>query len=96
VLHILSVCLSFSPYLFGTQIASSLGRIILSFVASLALLFFYFNYLIQVTIFGKQVTSIFSKLFSDTFFILRRILRDIIINVSRSWCKVPVILVRFL
>jgi hypothetical protein len=33
---------------------------------------------------------------SQTFLIVRRIQRDIIINVQKSSCKVPVILVRFL
>ena len=32
---------------------------------------------------------------SDTFLILRKIQRDIIISVQRSSCKVPAILVRF-
>ena len=37
----------------------------------------------------------FSKLLSEIFPILRNIQRDIIINVRRSSCKVPVILVKF-
>ena len=31
----------------------------------------------------------------ETFLILRRIQRDIVMNVCRSYCKVPVIFVRF-
>jgi hypothetical protein len=38
---------------------------------------------------------IFSTTFFRTFLILRRIQRDIIINVHRSLCKINVILVRF-
>jgi hypothetical protein len=37
----------------------------------------------------------FSLNVSETFFLLRRIQRDIVINVQRPSCKVPVILVRF-
>ena len=37
----------------------------------------------------------FYTIFSETFLIPQRIERDIIINVLRSSCKVPVILVRF-
>ena len=38
---------------------------------------------------------IFSTTFSETFFILRRIQSDIITNVHRSACKVPIILSDF-
>jgi hypothetical protein len=59
------------------------------------------HYLINGTIFGKKLLNIkcvfwFSvQLLSETFLILRRIQQDIIINIHRSSCKVPVILVRF-
>jgi hypothetical protein len=44
----------------------------------------------------KMCVLIFStKLFSETFLIMRRIQRDTIINVHKSSCKVPVILVIF-
>jgi hypothetical protein len=52
-------------------------------------------YLIKSTIFGKRLTSIkcvfwFSRqLLSETFLILRRIQRDIVINVKTPSCKVP-------
>ena len=39
---------------------------------------------------------IFSTTFPEIFFILRRIQRDMTINVRSSSCKIPVILVRFL
>ena len=42
----------------------------------------------------KYVFLIYLQLMSETFIILRIIQRDIIINVRRSSCKVPVILVR--
>jgi hypothetical protein len=62
---------------------------------------FFTHYLINCTIFGKMLLNIkcvfwFSlQLLSETFLILRRIQRDIIINVHRSSCRVPVVLVRF-
>ena len=43
----------------------------------------------------KSAFSVSLQLLSETFLILRRILRDITINVHRSSCKVPVSLVRF-
>jgi hypothetical protein len=58
------------------------------------------HYLINGTIFGKKLLNIkcvfciYLQLLSETFLILRRIQWDII-NVHRSSCKVPVILVRF-
>jgi len=58
-------------------------------------------YLINCTILGKILMNI-KRLFwfslqylSEIFLILRKIQRGIIINVNRSSCKVPVILVRF-
>jgi hypothetical protein len=59
------------------------------------------HYLINGMIFEKKLLNIkcvfwFSlQLSSETFLILRIILRNIIINVHGSSCKVPVILVRF-
>jgi hypothetical protein len=59
-------------------------------------------YLINGTIFGKKkllntkYVFVFSvQLLTETFFILRRIKRDIVINVHTSLCKVPVIIVGF-
>ena len=43
----------------------------------------------------KGVLCYSLQLLSETFFILRRIQRDIIINVRRSLRKLPLILVRF-
>ena len=43
----------------------------------------------------KTCFLIFSPTLSETFLILRRIERDMIINVIVSSCKVPFILVRF-
>jgi hypothetical protein len=58
------------------------------------------HYLINGTIFRKEVIEhkvrvLSLQLFAETFLILRRIQRDITINVHRSSCKVPVTLVRF-
>ena len=56
------------------------------------------HYLINGTIFGKMLLSTkcvfwFSlQLLPETFLILRRIQRDVIINVRRSSCKVPLFL----
>ena len=58
------------------------------------------KYLMKGTIFGKTLMSIkcvfwFSlQLLFETFFILRRIQRDIVINMNISSCKVPFILDR--
>ena len=58
------------------------------------------HYLIKDTIFGKKLLNkkcVFCftlQLWSETFLILRIIQQDIIINVHRSSCKVPVILIR--
>jgi hypothetical protein len=58
------------------------------------------QYLINVTIFGKTLLDIkrvfwFSlKLLSETFLILRRTERDILINVHKHSCKIPFISLR--
>jgi hypothetical protein len=43
----------------------------------------------------KMCVLIFSTTLSETFLILRRFQRDIVIYVHRSSCKIPVILIRF-
>jgi hypothetical protein len=59
------------------------------------------HYLTNGTILKKKIVEhkmyfdFVYKFFSETFHILRRIRRGIIINVHRSSCEVPVILVRF-
>jgi hypothetical protein len=65
------------------------------------------HWLINGTIFGREreggeklnikrvFFSVCPQLLSETFLIIRRIQRDSIINVHRSSCDVPVIVVRF-
>jgi hypothetical protein len=59
------------------------------------------QYLINGTIFGKKLLNIkcvfwfYLQLLSETFLILRRIQLDIIVNVHRSSCKVPLLLSDF-
>ena len=83
------------------QIASFLRRVMLSSVACLALSHFSTLYHKRHHFRGNKILNIkcvfwFSvKLLSETFPILRRSQRDIIMNVHRSSCKVPVIFVRF-
>ena len=61
----------------------------------------FLHYLKNCTIFGRKLFNIkcvfwFSlQILYERFLILRRIQRDTIINIHRSSCKVPVILVRF-
>jgi hypothetical protein len=82
------------------QIASFVRRIILSSVSCLALPYFstlsHIRYDFRENIIEhKMCVLVFSITLSEIFLILRRIQRDIIINVHRCFCKVPVILVRF-
>jgi hypothetical protein len=84
------------------QHAKRMRRIILPPVASLSVPHFP-TFFINGTIFGKNVTEhkmcilIFSTNLSEIFVILRRINRDIVVNVhtSRSSCKVLGITLRF-
>ena len=58
------------------------------------------HYLINGTIFGKRLLNtkcvflLSLQILSEIFLILRRIQRDTVINVYRSSCKVPIIVVR--
>jgi len=66
-----------------------------------ALLAFFAHYLINGTIFGKHLLKlkyVFSLaiLLSKAFLILRRVQRDVTINVRRSSCEVLVVLFRFI
>jgi hypothetical protein len=62
---------------------------------------YFLHYMINGPIFEGMLLNIkcvfcFSlQLLSETFLMLRRIQRDMIVNVYRSSCKVPVILGRF-
>jgi len=74
---------------------------ILSFAACMALSFFS-TLFTNRTIFGgggsvehKMFALILSTNLPETFLIIRSTERDIVINVHRSSCKAPVILVRF-
>jgi hypothetical protein len=100
VLHKLSVC----PYsVLAIQHDKPVRRISLYVLPSVACLDLpYFpTYLLNGTNFGKTLLNtkcvfIFCvQPFSETFLILRRIQRNIIINVHRSSCKVTAILVAF-
>jgi hypothetical protein len=83
------------------QHAKRMRRIILSSVACLAVPYFptlshkrhdFRKNVIE----HKMCVLIFSTILSETFLIVRRIQRDIIINVHRSLCKVPLLLSDFI
>jgi len=86
------------------QHVKNMNLIILSSVACPALQYFSFlaYYVINGKIFGNKLLDTKClfwfplQFLPETFLILRRIQRDIIINVQRSACKVAVILVRLL
>ena len=86
------VCV-FLPQLFGIQTASLLLNITLSSVACLPLPSFTLTYtwhdLKKKKIAHKMSLQFFLQILSETYTILRRIQRDIIINVRRSSCTVP-------
>jgi hypothetical protein len=76
----------------------------LSSVVCLVLQYFFANviYLIKGAIFGRRknllnikCVLIFSANLSKIFLMLKRIQQDTTINVGRSLCKIPVILIRF-
>jgi hypothetical protein len=81
------------------KIAFFLHGIILSFVAGLAVRFSTLSHkrhdFKKEFIEHKICVPASPQLLCETFLIRRRIQRDIIINVQRSSCQVPVILVRF-
>jgi len=83
------------------QHAMCMPHNIMSPVACPALQYFLPHYLKNGTNFGitllntKGVFWFSLQLLSETFLILRRTQRDMLINVYRSSCKVPVIVVRF-
>ena len=98
VLRVLSVCL----LALVTQHAALMCHIFLS-VACVRLYNIFTHYLIKGTIFKNKKLLVNTKcvfwfplqLLPETFLIPRRNERDMIKNVHRSSCKVPVILVRF-
>jgi hypothetical protein len=84
-----------------TQHAKGMGRIILPSVVCLALPYFCTlshkrNDFREMLLNTKRVFWFFLQLLSETFLILRRTQRNIVINIDSFLCKVPVILVRFL
>jgi len=87
LLHILSVCQQL--YLSSTH-ANEPCYIVICGLSSCTIFFYNISW---EAFFGK-VYWICSTNLSKTLLILRRIQRDIVINVYRSSCKVPVILVR--
>ena len=76
--------------------AKRMRRITLSSAASLARQYFstlsHKRHDFRVKVIEHKMCVI---IFSTNFLILRRILRDIVINVKKSSCKVPVVLVGF-
>jgi hypothetical protein len=84
----------------GIQYAKRMRRIILSSVACLAVpnvsTLSHKRYDFRKNVTEHKLCVLISlQLLSETFLIIRRIQQDIIINVHRSSCKVPVIFVRF-
>jgi hypothetical protein len=82
------------------QHAKRMHRIILSSVACLAVPYFFTlshkrHDFRKNVIEHKMCALIFATTLSETLLILRSIQRDIIINVHKYSCKVPVIFVRF-